>query len=242
MPVAPVDGHGEAFDSLEHLLAVVREPRRPRLGKLAEQLLGRFHGVLGGSLERQNKRVDCLGVAQLAQNRLADGGAVGWQRLADFRRKANALRGVDSCDIEHAPMVERARLAGLVAGADHAPHLALYERQSHCAAVESLAQQIGAQPNRVTHGVFVVGDVLRVCHGVQDGKQAAFRRAELAADLGHGKALLIGGKSVENCQYPERRAVPHGFFRNCHSSSLVIFSHLNAQSSFLFVNTNAVYS
>ena len=129
-------------------------------------------------------------------------------------------------------MVERARLAGLVAGFDHAPHLALYERQSHRAAVESLAQQIGAQPDRVSHGVFVVGDVLRVCHGVQDGKQAAFRRAELAANLGHGEALLTGGKGVENCQYPERRAVPCSFFRGCHSNSFVIFNHLNAQLPF----------
>ena len=54
MPVASVDGHGESLDSVENLLAVVSEPRRSRLGKLAEQLLGRFHGVLGGPLKRQN--------------------------------------------------------------------------------------------------------------------------------------------------------------------------------------------
>ena len=154
-----------AFDSLEHLLAVVREPRRPRLGKLAEQLLGRFHGVLGGSLERQNKRVDCLGVAQLAQNHAPM--AVQWAGsvlpISDERRMrcgSRLVRYQSTRPWSSVPawqvslQVPTTRLISpSMSGSPIAPRS------------KALAQQIGAQPNRVAHGVFVVGDVLRVCHG-----------------------------------------------------------------------------
>ena len=190
----------------------MRKAGLAHLTQALDDLVHRGGGVVGGALERLAQQVADALVVPAREDGLADGGAVGRQRLTNLGREADALRRVHARHVQDAAEVEHAELTGLAAGGHDLLHGVLDQRDAHAVAVEGLAQQVGLDADVVTGVVLVVHDVVGVGHGVQDGEQAALGGVELAADVGHGEAAFVVGERLENREDPQGCAVPLGVY------------------------------